>query len=75
MNIAALVLVVGGVGWIVYNIIAWRTAEFAVTNMRVLREEGLASKRSSTTLLSSLSDVARGSGSSAVASTSATSSC
>ena len=57
MNIAALVLVVGGVGWIVYNIIAWRTAEFAVTNMRVLREEGLASKRSSTTLLSSLSDV------------------
>ena len=57
MNIAALVLVVGGVGWIIYNIVAWRTAEFAVTNVRVLREEGLASKRSSTTLLSSLSDV------------------
>ena len=57
MDIAALVLVVGGVGWIIYNIVAWRTAEFAVTNMRVLREEGLASKRSSTTLLSSLSDV------------------
>ena len=57
MNIAALVLVVGGVGWIIYNVVAWRTAEFAVTNVRVLREEGLASKRSSTTLLSSLSDV------------------
>ncbi len=57
MDIAALVLVVGGVGWIIYNIVAWRTAEFAVTNVRVLREEGLASKRSSTTLLSSLSDV------------------
>ena len=57
MNIAAIVLVLGGLGWIVYNIVAWRTAEFAVTNMRVLREEGLAKKRSSTTLLSSLSDV------------------
>jgi hypothetical protein len=57
MNVAALVLVVGGIGWIIYNIVAWRTAEFAVTNMRILREEGLASKRSSTTLLSSLSDV------------------
>ena len=57
MDIAALILVVGGVGWIIYNVVAWRTAEFAITNMRVLREEGLASKRSSTTLLSSLSDV------------------
>ena len=57
MNIAAIVLLLGGVGWIIYNVIAWRTAEFAVTNMRILREEGLASKRSSTTLLSSLSDV------------------
>ena len=34
-------LFIGGIGWIVYNIVAWRTAEFAVTNMRVLREEGL----------------------------------
>jgi uncharacterized membrane protein YdbT with pleckstrin-like domain len=57
MNIAAIVLLIAGVGWIIYNIVAWRTAEFAVTNMRVLREEGLLSKRSSTTLLSSLSDV------------------
>ena len=57
MNIASVILVVAGVGWIIYNIVAWRTAAFAVTNMRVLREEGLASKRSSTTLLSSLSDV------------------
>jgi hypothetical protein len=46
-----------GLGWVIYNIVAWRTAEFAVTNMRILREEGLASHRSSTTLLSSLSDV------------------
>lgn len=57
MNIAAVVLLIGGIAWIIYNIVLWRTAEFAVTNMRVLREEGLVSKRTSTTLLSSLSDV------------------
>jgi hypothetical protein len=57
MDLIAIGLFVGGIGWIVYNVVAWRTAQFAVTNMRVLREEGLVSKRSSTTLLSSLSDV------------------
>lgn len=57
MDLIALGLLIVGIGWIVYNIIAWRTAEFAVTNTRVLREEGLVSRRSSTTLLSSLSDV------------------
>jgi len=57
LDLLAIALFIGGLGWIIYNVIEWRTAEFAVTNMRVLREEGLASKRSSTTLLSSLSDV------------------
>jgi uncharacterized membrane protein YdbT with pleckstrin-like domain len=57
MDLAALGLFIAGIGLIIYNVIAWRTAEFAVTNMRVVREEGLASRRSSTTLLSSLSDV------------------
>jgi uncharacterized membrane protein YdbT with pleckstrin-like domain len=57
VDLIAVGLFVGGIGWIVYNIVAWRTAEFAVTNMRILREEGLVSRRSSTTLLSSLSDV------------------
>ena len=57
LDLIALGLFLAGLGWIIYNIVAWRTAEFAVTNMRVLREEGLASHRSSTTLLSSLSDV------------------
>ena len=57
MDLIALGLLIVGIGWIVYNVIAWRTAEFAVTNTRVLREEGLVSKRSSTTLLTSLSDV------------------
>jgi len=45
------------VGWIIYNVILWRTASFAVTNQRVLREEGLVSKRSSATLLGSVTDV------------------
>jgi len=57
LDLIAIGLFLTGIGWIIYNIVAWRTAEFAVTNMRVLREEGLASHRSSTTLLSSLSDV------------------
>ena len=50
-------LVIGGIVWIVYNIVAWRTAVFAVTNLRVMREEGLLKHRSSATLLTSLSDV------------------
>ncbi len=50
-------LVVAAFGWIVYNIVVWRTAEFAVTNLRVVREEGFVSRRSSATLLSSVSDV------------------
>jgi uncharacterized membrane protein YdbT with pleckstrin-like domain len=57
LDLVAIGLLIAGIGWIAYNIVAWRTAEFAVTDMRVLREEGLVSRRSSTTLLSSLSDV------------------
>jgi hypothetical protein len=57
LDLIAIGLVIAGLGWIVYNVVAWQSAQFAVTNMRVLREEGLARKRTSTTLLSSLSDV------------------
>ena len=57
LDLVALGLFFVGLGWIVYNVVAWRTAEFAVSNMRVLREEGLVQHRSSTTLLSGLSDV------------------
>ena len=46
-----------GVAWIVYNIVVWRTAVFAVTNHRVIREEGLVSRRSSATMLASVTDV------------------
>jgi uncharacterized membrane protein YdbT with pleckstrin-like domain len=50
-------LVIAGVGWIIYNIVVWRTAKFAVTNLRVIREEGVISHRSSATLLRSVTDV------------------
>ena len=57
MDLIAIGLLLAGIAWIAYNIVAWRTAEFAVTNMRILREEGLVRRRNSTTLLSSLSDM------------------
>jgi uncharacterized membrane protein YdbT with pleckstrin-like domain len=55
--IARWVLLIGGIAWIVYNIVVWRTAEFAVTSLRVLRYEGFMQRRSSETLLTSVSDV------------------
>jgi uncharacterized membrane protein YdbT with pleckstrin-like domain len=55
--IARWVLLIGGIAWIIYNIVVWRTAEFAVTNLRVLRYEGFMQRRSSETLLTSVSDV------------------
>ena len=55
-------LFLGGVGWIVYNVIVWRTAEFGVTTLRVLRYEGLIQRRTSETLLSAISDVKLGVG-------------
>jgi hypothetical protein len=57
MSIARWVLLIGGIGWIVYNIVVWRTAEFAVTSLRVLRYEGFIQRRSSETLLMAVSDV------------------
>ena len=50
-------LVIAGGAWIAYNIVLWRTAQFAVTNLRVLRYEGLIRRRTSETMLSSVTDV------------------
>jgi uncharacterized membrane protein YdbT with pleckstrin-like domain len=47
----------GAIAWIVYNFIAWRTAEYHVTNRRVLGREGLIRQRTTDTLLTSISDV------------------
>jgi Bacterial PH domain/Short C-terminal domain len=52
-NIAILVAIV----WIVYNTAVYFSAHFGVTNMRVLRYEGLLRRRSSETLLTMLTDV------------------
>jgi uncharacterized membrane protein YdbT with pleckstrin-like domain len=50
-------IVVVAIGWEVYNLAVWRTARFAVTNLRVLRSEGLVQRRTSETLLTSVTDV------------------
>ena len=50
-------LFLGGLGWIAYNIVAWRTAEYTVTNRRVLCHEGLIRSRSTDTLLTSITDM------------------
>ena len=57
LELIRLGLFFGGVGWIVYNIVAWRTAEYSVTNLRVLGREGLIRRRSTDTLLTSVSDI------------------
>jgi uncharacterized membrane protein YdbT with pleckstrin-like domain len=50
-------LVLVAIAMAVYNVIVWRTAQFAVTTLRVLRYEGVIRRRSSETLLSAVSDV------------------
>jgi uncharacterized membrane protein YdbT with pleckstrin-like domain len=57
LDLARTALFVSGIGWIVYNIIVWRTATFAITSRRVIREEGIISRRSSATILGSITDV------------------
>jgi len=50
-------LVIVAIAMIAYNILVWRSAQFAVTTLRVLRYEGFIRRRSSETLLSAVSDV------------------
>ena len=57
IELARLGLFFGGLGWIAYNIVAWRTAEYTVTNRRVLCREGLVRSRSTDTLLTSITDL------------------
>ncbi len=52
-----LAILVIGAAWLVWNIAAWLSANFGVSNQRVLRYEGLLRKHSSETLLSSVTDV------------------
>ena len=57
MGLVELALVLGSVATIGYAIVAWRTAEYGVTNQRVIGHDGLLRRRNYDTLLSSISDV------------------
>jgi uncharacterized membrane protein YdbT with pleckstrin-like domain len=57
VDLIQLGLFLGAIGSIIYNIIAWRTAEYGVTTLRVRGHEGLLKKRSTDSLLSSVADV------------------
>ncbi len=52
-----LAIIVIGAAWLVWNIVAWLSANFGVSTQRVLCYEGLLRKHSSETLLSSVTDV------------------
>lgn len=57
LGLGELALLLVGIGWIIYNVIAWRSAEYVVTNLRLLGQDGLLRKRQTDSLLSSVSDV------------------
>jgi hypothetical protein len=57
MDLIAIGLLLFAIAWILYNIAEFLSAHFGVTNMRVLRYEGLIRRRSSETLLPTLTDV------------------
>lgn len=57
LNLLEIVLMLGGIGWIIYNIVAWSSAEYVLTNRRVLGQEGLLRKRQTDSLLTAISDV------------------
>ncbi|HET9344131.1 MAG TPA: PH domain-containing protein [Candidatus Limnocylindrales bacterium] len=57
VDLIQLGLFLGAIGWIVYNVVAWRTAEYGVTTLRVRGHEGLLKKRNTDSLLSSITDV------------------
>ena len=57
MDLISVGLLLFAILWIVYNIAEFLSAHFGVTNMRVLRYEGLLRRSSSETLLPTLTDV------------------
>ncbi len=57
LGLGELALFLGGIGWIIYNVVAWRSAEYVVTNLRLFGQEGLLRKRSTDSLLTSISDL------------------
>ena len=57
LNLGEIALFLFGVGSIIYNIIAWRSASYTVTNCRLMGQEGLLRKKETDSLLSAISDV------------------
>ena len=57
LDLISIGLIVVGIAWIGYDIIEFVSAHFGVTNMRVLRYEGVLRRRSSETLLPMITDV------------------
>jgi hypothetical protein len=57
MDLVSTGLLIVALAWILYNIAEFLSAHFGVTNMRVLRYEGIIRRRSSETLLPTLTDV------------------
>jgi uncharacterized membrane protein YdbT with pleckstrin-like domain len=57
LDMLRLAVLLVGLLWIVYNIVAWRTAEYFVSNVRVFGHEGLMRRREAETLLTSVSDI------------------
>jgi len=57
LSLLEIALMLGGIGWIIYNIVAWSSAEYVLTNRRVLGQEGLLRKRQTDSLLTAISDV------------------
>jgi len=53
----AIIAIIVSVIWIAYNVFVFISAHFGVTNMRVLRYEGVIRRRASETLLQMLTDV------------------
>jgi uncharacterized membrane protein YdbT with pleckstrin-like domain len=56
-DLIANIAIIVAIAWIVLNVVEFISAHFGVTNMRVLRYEGILRRRSSETLLSTLTDV------------------
>ena len=56
-ELVANLALIASILWIAWNVFAYVSANFGVSNMRVLRYEGIIQRRSSETLLSAVTDV------------------
>lgn len=57
IDVIAVVLVAWGVAWVFANALAWRTATFAVTDLRIIRTDGLFRRTTAAIPLAAVTDV------------------